>query len=201
MRNKKSNSIRLKDLIAIGVYTALYFIMVAISALPVVFLLPGYSYVFIPVSSALLTGTIFMLMVAKVPRFGAITIMGSIMGVFFFLMGRFPGALVVCVVIALLADALAYLVKYKSKKGLLASFMIFSYSTIGPVIPLFLFPNLYVSELADKGKDATYIQNIFSSISQNTFYLLIGGIFIAAILGGLFGQRMMDKHFKKAGIV
>lgn len=201
MKNKKSTSIQLKDLIAVGVYTALYFIMVAIAAMPVVLLLPGYSYVFIPVSAALLTGTIFMLMVAKVPRFGAITIMGSIMGIFFFIMGRFPGALVICVLIALLSDLLAYFFKYKSKKGLLASFIVFSYSTIGPVIPLFLFPNLYVSELAEVGKDATYIQNIFSSISQNTFYLLIAGIFVAAIIGGLFGQRMMNKHFKKAGIV
>ncbi len=201
MKNKKSTSIQLKDLIAVGVYTALYFIMVAIAAMPVVLLLPGYSYVFIPVSAALLTGTIFMLMVAKVPRFGAITIMGSIMGIFFFIMGRFPGALVICVLIALLSDLLAYFFKYKSKKGLLASFIVFSYSTIGPVIPLFLFPNLYVSELAEVGKDATYIQNIFSSISQNTFYLLIVGIFVAAIIGGLFGQRMMNKHFKKAGIV
>lgn len=201
MKNKKSTSIQLKDLIAVGVYTALYFIMVAIAAMPVVLLLPGYSYVFIPVSAALLTGTIFMLMVAKVPRFGAITIMGSIMGIFFFIMGRFPGALVICVLIALLSDLLAYFFKYKSKKGLLASFIVFSYSTIGPVIPLFLFPNLYVSELAEVGKDDTYIQNIFSSISQNTFYILIVGIFVAAIIGGLFGQRMMNKHFKKAGIV
>ncbi len=201
MKNKKSTSIQLKDLIAIGVYTAVYFIIVAIAAMPVVLLLPGYSYVFIPVSAALLTGTIFMLMVAKVPRFGAITIMGSIMGIFFFIMGRFPGALIICVLIAFLSDLLAYIFKYKSKKGLLASFIVFSYSTIGPVIPLFLFPNLYISELVEVGKDATYIQNVFSSISQNTFYLLIAGIFIAAVIGGLFGQRMMNKHFKKAGIV
>ena len=91
MLNRKKK-IQIKDLVAIGVYTALYFIMVAISALLVVFIIPGYSYVFIPVVSALLSGTIFMLLVAKVPRFGAITIMGSVMGIFFFIMGRFPGA-------------------------------------------------------------------------------------------------------------
>ncbi len=201
MKSSVKRRIQMKDLISIGVYTAMYFIMVAISALLVVFIIPGYSYVYIPVISALLAGTIFMLMVAKVPRFGAITIMGSIMGVFFFIMGRFPGALVVCIAIALLADSAAYIFKYKSRKGLLASYIIFSYSTIGPVIPLFLFPNLYVNEMVELGRDASYIQNVFASISQNTFLLLIGGIFVAAIIGGLFGQKMMDKHFKKAGIV
>lgn len=201
MNRRMKNSIQIKDFISVGVYTALYFIMVAISALIVVFIIPGYSYVFIPVISALLTGTIFMLMVAKVPRFGAITIMGSIMGIFFFIMGRFPGALVICILIALTSDAFAFLFKYKSKIGLLLSFIIFSFSTIGPVIPLFIFPNIYAEQLASVGKDASYISSAFADISQNTFYILIIGILIAALVGGLFGQRMMKKHFEKAGII
>lgn len=194
-------NIQIKDLISVGVYTALYFIMVAISALLVVFIIPGYSYVFIPVISALLSGSIFMLMVAKVPRFGAITIMGSIMGIFFFIMGRFPGALFICIAIALIADGVAYLMHYKNKKGLLLSYLIFSFSTIGPVIPMFIFPSLYISKLVEVGHDASYIEGVFSSISQNTFFILIIGIVIAAVVGGVFGQKMMDKHFKRAGII
>lgn len=201
MRKQKKNSIQIKDLISVGVYTALYFIMVAISALIVVFIIPGYSYVFIPIISALLTGTIFMLMVAKVPRFGAITIMGSIMGIFFFIMGRFPGALVICILIALIADLIALVFKYKSRVGLMLSYLIFSFSTIGPVIPLFIFPNVYVDELISVGKDEAYIASAFANISQNTFYILIIGIILASIVGGIFGQNMMKKHFEKAGIV
>ena len=201
MSRKKRNSIQIKDLVSVGVYTALYFIMVAISALLVVFIIPGYSYVFIPVISALLSGTIFMLMVAKVPRFGAITIMGSIMGIFFFIMGRFPGALFICIGIALIADGIAYVVRYKSKKGLLLSYLIFSFSTIGPVVPMFVFPNLYINQLVEIGRDASYIESAFANISQNTFLILVAGIIIAAIIGGLFGQSMMKKHFEKAGIV
>ncbi|SHE98765.1 energy-coupling factor transport system substrate-specific component [Atopostipes suicloacalis DSM 15692] len=197
----KKKKIQIKDLVTIGVYTALYFIMVAISALLVIFIIPGYSYVFIPVISALLSGTIFMLMVAKVPRFGAITIMGSIMGIFFFIMGRFPGALFICIVIAFIADGIAYLMRYKNKKGLLLSYLIFSFSTIGPVIPMFIFPTVYINQLIEVGHDATYIEGVFNNISQNTLSVLIGGIIVAAIVGGLFGQKMMNKHFEKAGIV
>lgn len=197
----KKKKIQIKDLVTIGVYTALYFIMVAISALLVIFIIPGYSYVFIPVISALLSGTIFMLMVAKVPRFGAITIMGSIMGIFFFIMGRFPGALFICIVIAFIADGIAYLMRYKNKKGLLLSYLIFSFSTIGPVIPMFIFPTVYINQLIEVGHDVTYIEGVFNNISQNTLSVLIGGIIVAAIVGGLFGQKMMNKHFEKAGIV
>lgn len=199
MKNRKKG-IQIKDLISVGIYTALYFLLVGFSALLTIFIIPGYSYVFIPVLSALLAGTIFMLLVAKVPRFGAITIMGSIMGVFFFIMGRFPGALLISILFGLIADGIAYLVRYKSKKGLLASYLVFSFNPIGPVIPLFLFPNLYADELAGVGKDANYIASAFSDISELTLWFLMAAILIAALIGGIFGQRMMEKHFKKAGI-
>ena len=196
-----NNKMQIKDLISIGVYTTLYFTMVALSTLFVAFLIPGYSYIFIPVVSALLTGSIFMLMSAKVPKFGAITIMGSVMGVFFFLMGRFPGALPVSVFVSFLADGLAYLFKYKSKKGLLFSYIVFSFSVIGPVIPIFIFPNLYAEKLTEIGKDTNYINNVFASISQKTFIILMIALVIAAIIGGIFGQKMLKKHFERAGIV
>lgn len=198
---KNNKKIQIKDLISVGIYTVLYFVVVAISALITVFILPGYSYVFIPVISALFAGTIFMLMVAKVPRFGSITIMGSIMGLFFLLMGRFPGALLISILFALLADGIALFVKYKSKIGLLISYIVFSYSLIGPVLPMFIFPSLYIEQLLEQRRDAAYIEGAFANISINTFMVLIFAILIAAIIGGIFGQRMMKKHFEKAGIV
>ncbi len=197
----KKNSIQIKDLISVGVYTGMYFFMVAISALIVIFMIPGYSYIFIPVLAALLSGTVFMLMVSKVPRFGAITIMGSIMGIWFFVMGRFAGALFISVFIAMLADAIAHLSQYNNRKGLLLSYIVFSFSSIGPVVPMFLFPSMYIDRLLANGRNMNYIISAFSDFSQITFVLLIAGIVIAAILGGIFGQRMLVKHFEKAGIV
>lgn len=200
MKRKNKNSIQLKDLISIGIYTALYFIAVAISSLVIV-IIPGYTYVFIPIASALFSGTIFMLMVAKVPRFGALTIMGSIMGIFFFVMGRFPGAFIVSIVFSFIADLIASGFKHKNKQGILLSYLVFSFSTTGPVLPMFLFPSMYVDQLVEQGRDATYIENAFSMITDNTFVILIVGVIVAALIGGLFGQRMMKKHFERAGVV
>lgn len=197
--NKKS--IQMKDLISIGVYSAIYFILVGLAATFTVLIIPGYSYAFIPVASALVTGTIFMLLVAKVPRFGAITIMGSIMGIFFFIVGRFPGATLVALLFALLADLIAFAFKYKSKIGLLISYIVFSFSLVGPVIPMFLFPNFYMDQLVDQGRDANYIEGVFSTVSEYTTIILVVLIVLMAIIGGLFGQRMMKKHFEKAGII
>lgn len=198
---QQKNRMQIKDLISIGVYTALYFMIVAIAALLTIFIIPGYSYVFIPVLSALFAGSIFMLLVAKVAKFGAITIMGSVMGLFFFLMGRFPGALPISILFAVLADGIAYFFKYKNKNGLLLSYLFFSFNPIGPVIPLFLFPQLYAEQLAKVGKDSNYIKNAFLDISQNTFIILLVSLVIAAVVGGILGQKMIKKHFQRAGIV
>ena len=167
----------------------------------VVVIVPGYSYSYSPAMSALMTGAVFMLMVAKVPKFGAITIMGSVLGLFFFLSGLFPFALVPSAVAAVLADVVAYIFKYKSKIGLLLSYVIFSFNTTGPIIQLLFSPDSYVANLKERGKDASYIQNLFESISNYTGALAFVSLIIAAIIGGLFGQKMLKKHFIKAGIV
>ena len=200
LKSKKKN-IQMKDLISIGVYTAIYFIICAISAALTVLIIPGYSYAFIPVISALLSGTIYMLMVAKVPKFGAISIMGSIMGIFFFIIGRFPGATVIAIVISILADLIAYGFKYRNKLGILFSYIIFSFSLIGPVVPMLFFPTFYMDQLTEQGRDMNYIEGVFSSVSEYTMIILTILIVVMSIVGGIFGQRMMKKHFEKAGIV
>lgn len=197
----KNKIIHISDLISIGIYSALYFILVGVAEMLVVVIVPGYSYSYSPAMSALMTGAVFMLMVAKVPKFGAITIMGSVLGLFFFLSGLFPFALVPSVISAVLADVVAYLFKYKSKIGLLLSYVIFSFNTTGPIIQLLFSPDSYVANLKERGKDASYIQNVFESISNYTGTLAFVLLIIAAIIGGLFGQKMLKKHFVKAGIV
>lgn len=195
------SKIEVKDLISIGVYTALYFMMVTVSNLLVVFLIPGFSFAFIPVVSALLCGTIYMLMAAKVPKFGAITIMGSFVGVFQLINGHFPASIFIAMAFSLAADIIASIGNYRKDTNLLVSYIVFSFSTVGPAVPLLLFPNMYVNQLVEQGRDAAYIENAFASISENTLWILIISIAVGAALGGLFGHKMMHKHFRKAGIV
>lgn len=172
MLQSKKKNIQMKDLISIGVYTAIYFIICAISAALTIFIIPGYSYAFIPVISALLSGTIYMLMVAKVPKFGAISIMGSIMGIFFFIIGRFPGATVIAIIVSILADLIAYAFKYRHKSGILFSYIVFSFSLIGPVVPMLFFPTFYMEQLTEQGRDMNYIVGVFSSVSEYTMIIL-----------------------------
>lgn len=104
-------NLKAKDIISTAVYSVLYFIVVALSAMVCVFILPiifpflTYPYLYIPVLAALFSGTIYMLLAARVQKFGAITLMALLMGIFFLFV--FPYAFFVSLLVGLAADLVA----------------------------------------------------------------------------------------------
>ena len=189
------------DLISVGVFTAVYFVLVAIATFASGAIVPGFSNVILPALAALISGCVYMLLVAKVQKFGAITIMGCVMGLFFLVSGHFAVAFLANVICGVVADLVARAGAYKNRVGLLASYVVFSYGLTGPVLPLWLMKDAYVANLVARGKDATYINNLFANINETTLVVCIVSILVCAVVGGLFGQRMMKKHFEKAGII
>lgn len=199
--DEKKKKLSVPELISIGVFTALYFVMVSIATFACAMLLPGFSNVLLPAIAALLSGCVFMLMVAKVPHFGGITVMGTVMGLFLFVSGHFAVSLIIGIGCSVIADFVAYAGRYKKKKGLLASYIVFSFGLTGPVLPLWLMKDAYIASLQAKGKDTAYIDKVFSHINSTTLVVCIAATLVCAVLGGLFAQRMMKKHFEKAGII
>lgn len=195
-----SNKLKVSDLISIGVYTAIYFILVTIATFASA-MLPGLSNVFLPALAALISGTVYMLMVAKVQKFGAISIMGIVMGIFFFVSGHFILSFAANVVFWVLADFVASKGNYKSKKLIMASYILFSYGLTGPILPLWFMKDAYMANLEARGKSAEYIANVFNYITTGSFFICIISILVCAIIGGIFGMKMVKKHFVKAGIV
>ena len=195
-----SNKLKVSDLISIGVYTAIYFILVTIATFASA-MLPGLSNVFLPALAALISGTVYMLMVAKVQMFGAISIMGIVMGIFFFVSGHFILSFAANVVFGVLADFVASKGNYKSKKLIMVSYILFSYGLTGPILPLWFMKDAYMANLEARGKSAEYIANVFNYITTGSFFICIISILVCAIIGGIFGMKMVKKHFVKAGIV
>ena len=142
-----------------------------------------------------------MLLAAKLQKFGGISIMGLVMGLFFFVSGHFVLSFAANIVCGVLADWVASRSQYRSKKVLLASYVIFSYGLTGPILPLWFMKDAYIANLTARGKDAAYIDTLFAPINNGSFVAAIAAILVCAVLGGLFGQRMMKKHFEKAGIL
>lgn len=194
------NKLTVPDLISVGVFTALYFVLVTVATFTCA-LLPGVGNIVLPALAALISGSVYMLLAAKLQKFGGITIMGLVMGLFFFVSGHFVLSFATNIVCGLLADLIAARVKFRSKKLLLVSYVVFSYGLTGPILPLWFMKDAYIANLTARGKDAAYIDTLFAPINNGSFVAAMAAILICAVLGGLFGQRMMKKHFEKAGIV
>ena len=126
--------------------------------------------------------------------------MSLVMGLFFFISGHFILSFVTDIVCGLLAELIAWSGKYRNGKGILASYVLFSYGLTGPILPLWFMKDAYIASLNARGKDAAYISTLFSAISSGSFFLCMILILICALIGGIFGQKMMKKHFEKAGI-
>lgn len=194
------NKLTVPDLISVGVFTALYFVLVTVATFTCA-LLPGVGNIVLPALAALISGSVYMLLAAKLQKFGGITIMGLVMGLFFFVSGHFLLSFAANIVCGLLADLIVARGKFRSEKLLLVSYVVFSCGLTGPILPLWFMKDAYIANLTARGKDAAYIDTLFAPINNGSFVAAMAAILVCAVLGGLFGQRMMKKHFEKAGIV
>lgn len=192
--------LNMKDVITIGVYSALYFMFVGLGTLIGVVILHSGNMLLAPVVIALISGTVYFLLVDKVQKFGAIFSVGIVMSVFFFLSGHYILSFFPSLLFGLIADLIAKIGKYKNKGFNLFSYIIFSYGNLGPIILMWFAKEQYIARLIQKGKDMTYINNVMVEFSLKNVSHLVIGIFVTALVGGLFGQYLIKKHFKKAGM-
>ena len=198
---KTTNKLTVPDLISIGVFTALYFVLVTIATFGSAAIAPGFNNVILPAVCALICGCVYMLLAAKLQKFGGISVMGIVMGLFFMTSGHFISSFAANIVMGIVADFVARVSSYKSKKGLLLSYVLFSYGLFGPIIPMWFMKDAYVANLEARGKDAAYIADLFANINMTTFVIAVAATLVCALVGGWFGQKMVKKHFVKAGIV
>ena len=188
------------DLVTIGVFTALYFVCVTVATFACA-VVAGFGSVFLPAVAALVSGPVFMLMVARIGRFGGITVMGAVLGLFLFVSGHFILSFVTSLVFPVLADLVARLGRYRNRALLLVSYVVFGYGLTGPILPLWFMKDAYVASLEARGKDAAYIADLFAPIDAGSFVAAMAAIAVCGVLGGWFGLRLCAKHFAKAGLV
>ncbi|MCH9275774.1 MptD family putative ECF transporter S component [Bifidobacterium amazonense] len=195
----KSSRLAIPDLISIGIFTALYFVCVCVATL-ISALVAGAGTIFLPAVAALICGPVFMLSVARVGKFGGITVMGVVIGLFLFVSGHFALSFVASIVFPLAGDLIARIGNYKNRITILIGYVVFCYGLTGPILPLWFMKDAYVASLQARGKDSAYIDNLFSQISVGSFFVAMAAILVCGLIGGWFGQRILKKHFVKAGI-
>ena len=159
-------------------------------------------WIVLPGTVALLTGLPFLLMAVKVPKPGAILIMGFITAFLYFITGQFTVLILITMFIAcVVSEAYRYITKYNLKfSNLAVTFILFSYGMAGSPLALFVYRESFLAQIGET-MSQEYVAAISSYITVPMLILLLispiaGGVFGALIAGGIF-----KKHFKKAGIV
>ena len=150
-----------------------------------------------PAFSALVGGSIYMLLLAKVPRFGAITTLGLFMALFFLASKHGAGAFLPAIACGLAADAIAHLGNYKDKIKNLLSFLVFAFSTSGPILLMWISPQSYAATLLDRGKSQEYIDRIMVAPELDKIFVFVASILLCALIGALIGQALNKKFAHK----
>ncbi|MCR4671344.1 MAG: MptD family putative ECF transporter S component [Saccharofermentans sp.] len=195
--NNNSNRLKGKDLITVGIYTALYTVCVFITgmfnAIPIFY--PIYMFV-----GPLLMGIPMALYYLKIEKFGMLTISGIIMAFFWYIAG-YTWISVACIVPAsLLADIFLKVIGYKKFGAIITSYIFFSMGILaGPANLWFAGAGYWDGIRESMGEQ--YASQL--AMYMPVWFLPIAVVLIAvgAVCGALVGRKMLNKHFKKAGIV
>lgn len=193
---KEDGKLKTKDLIFAGAFGAIYLVMMlaivmGTGSIPILYLLS-------PLTVGVIGGTIYMLCVLKIHKFGA----ALILGILFLLISSTSNwlSIATAAAAAVLAELILFLGRYKSRKMYLASFPFFNLNMAAP----FALLQVNKQQFIDLSR-AYYGEERANALDAMTpgwiWYGLLALAFVGGIIGSIIASRLIKKHFEKAGIV
>lgn len=195
---QSDKKMRTKDFIYAGAFGALYIVLMLIIVMGSSAISPVL-YFMAPLTVGLICGTVYMLCVLKVHKFGAALIFGA----FFMLIACTQSlyAVIFSLAAALIAELILFLGKYQSRKMYLLSFVFFNLNISAPTLILLTDYDKFIA-LTEKYNGAAYAQSLAKLAFNGKIWFAILGCAIAGGIGGaLIAKNLVKKHFEKAGAV
>ncbi|MEU0399889.1 MptD family putative ECF transporter S component [Streptomyces sp. NPDC006197] len=188
-----------RDLINIGIFGALYIVTVGIFNL-LEFISPIATLVTSAVS-IVAAGVPFMLFLTRVRHAGMVTVFAVIVNGFMLLIGSPPIGMVIGVVAALVAEALLYAGRYRSRKMSVLAYAVFSTWFAGLFAPMLYARDEFLSSPYMDSMGAEYVEKLDALLSPAVLIAFDVSTLVFGVIGGALGVRLLDKHFRKAGLV
>lgn len=185
-----------KDLITTGIYTAIYiasiFLIGMFNAIPIFY--PIFMFV-----GPVLIGIPMMLYYIKIEKFGMLTITGIICAVFFYISGYTWICVAIIVPASLIADVALKIGGYKKFISMAISYSIISLGLMAGPANLWFAGESYWDNIRNSMGDQ-YADQLAKFMPIWMLPVGIILILVGGFIGALLGRKMMNKHFKKAGI-
>ena len=190
--------LKIKDLVTIGVFTVIYFVLMFLSGM--IGIVP-ILYLAYPTMAGIITGIVIMLFMAKVQKPGGLFILGLICSLIVIAMGN----TYVILVHALISMAIAEIIRktggYKSFKYNMLSFAIFNTWICGFLMQVLLAKDKVIEIAETRGMGYAYIMKLIALLNFSSMILVYIGAIVGGIIGAYIGKAFLKKHFEKAGII
>lgn len=192
----KENRLKIKDLVTIGVFAVIYFVVMfsvgMIGLIPILFLI-------YPTILGIVSGTIVMLFMAKVQKPWALLIFGILTPLFMMVEGHTYMLVLHAFVVMLIAELIRRIGNYNSFKYNMLSFAIFNTWICGSLMQMLWAKEKYIEMTMMMGKE--YVDALVKLVTYPHMALVYTGAIVGGVIGAFIGKALLKKHFMKAGIV
>ena len=183
-----SQGLKARDFATLGIFSSLWFVLTMVVGVlttnPLV-LMP-----WAPAICALVGGPIYMLMVAKVHKRGAVIIPALVVGIVWAVMGGIP-VLIAMAVAGVIGEAIVARTGYKSFSAIVVAYVIFVLAYhLGSTSYAWFFTD-FMEQVSSYPPEM--VQQVIAVVQSPNGYLSFAGAF--------FGRAVLRKHFVAAGIV
>ncbi len=197
--SSNNQKLEAKDFITVGIFTALLFVVEFVCGML------GFIHPFIVAAYVILIplvgGIPMMLFYSKIEKFGMLTTMSILLAIIMFVTGMGWLGAPLILLAGLAADFIAKSGDYKSAKKTVLSNGVFSLWICANYFPIIVSAESYRNDLLEGGYSAEYCDNLFLAINSKTIIVLLIMCFVFGCIGAVLGQKIVKKHFEKAGIV
>ena len=153
-----------------------------------------------PAAAALLTGPVYLLLIARVPRHGPLVILGAVVGAILFATGMYWGWAAASVALGAVADVVAGLGRFRAKPLNLLAFIIYSLSPMGSYLMLWADPGGYAAYLTGRGTEQAYMDTMARTATAWMLPAMVLAAVVCALISGLVGLRLLRRQFERAGM-
>ena len=194
----KTEKLRIKDLVTIGVFTVIYFVLFFVAGM--VGIVP-ILYLAYPTLAGIITGIVAMLFMAKVQKPWGLFLLGLICSLIVLAMGNTYIIVIHAVISMVIAELLRKKGEYKSFKYNMLSFAVFNTWICGFLMQILLAKGKVIELAETRGMGHDYIMKLITLLNFRSMILVYIGAIVGGILGAYIGKVFLKKHFEKAGIV
>lgn len=154
----------------------------------------------VPFACGLVSGPVFMLYSTKIDKFGMVFIMGIVFGLVFSMSGHGAIVLPAIIILSLICEMILKSGGYKSIKTARLSYTVFMIFAATNLIPIYFARDAFVQSLIDRNYGAEYAEKLLSVMPTWSFIPVVLVGMLGGYLGCSIGIKILNKHFKKAGM-